>query len=148
MGYSIVACDRPKHSVNFAGVMRAAQCYKSKLIVLGGSRFKNHSANVGNAEKQIPLIRTLDVFSVLPFNCVPIAVELLPNSIPLWNYNHPQQAFYIFGPEDSSLGKRITQKCRDVIYVPMEQCMNLAACVNVVLYDRLSKEKRKELIAC
>jgi tRNA(Leu) C34 or U34 (ribose-2'-O)-methylase TrmL len=26
--------------------------------------------------------------------------------------------------------------------VPTERCMNLAACVNVVLYDRLAKEMR------
>ena len=29
--------------------------------------------------------------------------------------------------------------CRDVVYIPTNGCMNLAACVNVVLYDRLSK---------
>ena len=27
----------------------------------------------------------------------------------------------------------------DVIYIPTARCLNLAACVNVVLYDRLTK---------
>lgn len=35
------------------------------------------------------------------------------------------------------MGERITSRCRDREYVPMVMgCLNLAACVNVVLYDR------------
>ena len=34
---------------------------------------------------------------------------------------------------------KITDWCRDVVYIPTDKCMNLAATVNVVLYDRLAK---------
>jgi tRNA(Leu) C34 or U34 (ribose-2'-O)-methylase TrmL len=57
----------------------------------------------------------------------------------LVDYKHPPRAFYIFGPEDNSLKKQITNFCRDTIYVPTNGCMNLAATVNVILYDRLAK---------
>ena len=46
---------------------------------------------------------------------------------------------YVFGPEDGTLGKRVTDWCRDVVYVPTNYCMNLAATANVILYDRMSK---------
>lgn len=54
-------------------------------------------------------------------------------------YEHPKQAFYIFGPEDGTLGKNTLNWCRDKIYIPTKQCMNLAATVHVVLYDRMLK---------
>jgi tRNA(Leu) C34 or U34 (ribose-2'-O)-methylase TrmL len=37
------------------------------------------------------------------------------------------------------LGERVLSWCRDVVYIPTNGCLNLAACVNVVLYDRQSK---------
>ena len=52
----------------------------------------------------------------------------------------------IFGPEDGSLGESVFSYCRDIIYVPTNFCMNLAATVNVVLYDRLLKQIKKSKI--
>ena len=59
--------------------------------------------------------------------------EALQAARPLPEYTHPDRAFYIFGPEDGSLDKRIRAWCEDVVYVPTNGCMNLAATVNVVL---------------
>lgn len=69
-------------------------------------------------------------------------IDLLPGAISLVDYVHPERAFYIFGQEDGTLGERIVKRCRDVVYVPTNRCMNLAACVNVVLYDRMAKEAK------
>ena len=63
----------------------------------------------------------------------------------LVDYIHPERAFYIFGAEDATLGERVLSRCRDVIYVPTSGCMNLAATVNVVLYDRMAKQKIKPI---
>ncbi len=56
---------------------------------------------------------------------------------------HPVRAFYIFGGEDATLGGRVLSWCRDVIYIPTAYCMNLAATVNVVLYDRMTKNEKE-----
>ena len=79
------------------------------------------------------------------FDCIPVAVELVESAVPLPSYNHPSRAFYIFGAEDATLGQRVLSWCRDVIYVPMDGCMNLAATVNVVLYGRFAKNFMREL---
>src|SRR5690606_30290164 len=76
-------------------------------------------------------------------DCVPVAVDLLEGATPLCEYTHPERAFYIFGPEDGTLGKAVTSWCRDVVYIPTNYCMNLAATVNVVLYDRLAKQRAR-----
>ena len=89
--------------------------------------------------RHIPLMRVDNLHDIVPFDCVTVAVDLIDGAIPLPGYVHPERAFYIFGAEDATLGKKITNWCRDIIFVPTNGCMNLAAAVNVVLYDRMAK---------
>ena len=44
-----------------------------------------------------------------------------------------------WGKEDGNINQQIIDKSDAVVYVPTVGCMNLAATVNVVLYDRLTK---------
>lgn len=41
--------------------------------------------------------------------------------------------------EDGTLREKILSRCRDRVMIPTNGCMNLAATVNVVLYDRTAK---------
>jgi tRNA C32,U32 (ribose-2'-O)-methylase TrmJ len=85
-------------------------------------------------------LQTTDsIFDLCPFDCLPVAVEFIDGLIPLPKFIHPKSAFYIFGPEDQTLARDILERCKHVVMVPTAYCMNLAATVNVVLYDRLSK---------
>ncbi len=61
------------------------------------------------------------------------------NATPLPEYQHPENAFYIFGPEDGTLSQEVIDSADAVVYVPTEGCMNLSATVNVLLYDRMIK---------
>lgn len=72
------------------------------------------------------------------------AMLMTSGATPLHEYKHPERAFYVFGAEDATLGRRVLDRCRDTIYIPTQGCMNLAATVNVVLYDRLAKQLQKE----
>ena len=139
-GYACIGLYQPKNPINIGAVLRAAGCYNAKSIFFTGNRFKKVSTDTMKIYRHIPLIRVDDLQSVIPYDCVPVAVDLLPDAIPLQNYKHPRSAFYIFGPEDGTLGEKVLSFCRDKIYIPTTGCMNLAATVNVVLYDRLSKQ--------
>lgn len=138
-GYACIALHQPKAAVNVGCAMRAAYVYDARLIVTSGRRYKPVSADTMKAYRHIPFLQAESVFDALPYDCVPIAVDLLEDAVPLPAYRHPQRAFYIFGPEDGTLGRAITDRCRDKIVIPTRRCMNLAATVNVVLYDRLAK---------
>ena len=139
MSYAAIGLQNPKTGHNVGSVMRAAYCYDAALVAMTGQRVVRAPTDTPDAYKHIPVLRVDDLRSVIPFACVPVAVELLEGAQSLADYKHPQRAFYIFGPEDSSLGAKVTGWCRDVIYIPTRACMNLAATVNVVLYDRLAK---------
>ena len=68
-----------------------------------------------------------------------VCFEFAENAIPLPEYQHPRNVFYIFGPENGGISQQQTDRADAVIYVPANGRMNLAATVNVMLYDRLAK---------
>lgn len=141
-GFAAIALDNPKCLANIGGVMRAAACYRASLVVIGGPRpprIHGIATDTTKAARHIPHLLTDDVFDVIPHDCVPVAVDLVDGAVSLPDYRHPERAFYVFGAEDATLGARILDRCRDRVMVPTAYCMNLAATVNVLLYDRTAK---------
>lgn len=143
-GYAAVGLDNPKTGANVGSVLRAAGCFDASMVAVSGSRLNKYlrymPTDTQKAYRHIPLLRTTDLSLVIPYDCVPVAVDLVENAASLVNYTHPERAFYIFGAEDATLGTRVLSWCRDAIYIPSNYCLNLAAAVNVVLYDRSSKQ--------
>lgn len=142
-GFAAIGLIRPKTPANVGGVLRAAGCYGAAMIATTGKRYTKAPTDVGQQFRHTPLLKVDDLRSVIPHGCVPVAVDLVNGARPLTTYHHPESAFYVFGPEDGTLRGELDW-CRDVIYVPTSFCMNLAACVNVVLYDRLAKHMRAQ----
>jgi len=138
-GYAAVGLVRAKTPANVGAVLRAAHCFGAQLVVLDRLRcpWGNLPTNVHKTERHTPVIRTREFWESMPHDCVPVGVDLVPGAVPLWEFKHPPRAMYIFGPEDGTLGKEHLSRCATTVYVPTEGCMNLAAAVNVVLYDRM-----------
>jgi tRNA(Leu) C34 or U34 (ribose-2'-O)-methylase TrmL len=133
--------SNPLNPINVGHVLRAADAYGAAMVAITGSRVRS-ATNVSAAETRIPVMRGTDLRDLIPYGCVPVAVDLIDGAQDLRSYKHPANAFYIFGAEDATLGAKVTSWCRDVVYVPTRICMNLSACVNVVCYDRISKVKQ------
>ena len=138
-GYVGIGLDNPKNAINVGAVMRAAGIYGAAFVAASGGRYGRSITDTMKAYRHLPLLRPEHVMDLLPYDCVPVAVDRIDGATPLPEYKHPERAFYIFGAEDNTLGTRITNQCRDIVYIPTNGSMNLAACVNVVLYDRLAK---------
>lgn len=142
-GFAAIGLMRPKDIHNIGGVMRAAHIYDAALVAIQGDRTPVSSRmDVTKAWRHVPVLRGDDLFSLCPYDAIPIAVDLVDNAAPLPSFDHPERAFYIFGPEDGTLGKAILNRCARRIMVPTRFCMNLAAAVNVILYDRMAKQMR------
>jgi tRNA(Leu) C34 or U34 (ribose-2'-O)-methylase TrmL len=138
-GFASIGLFNPKNDLNVGGALRAAACYGASMIAVQGARYKRARTDTMEAWRHIPVIHAEDLIAAIPLGAVPVAIEFIQSARSLTNYTHPGSAFYIFGPEDGSLSKSVLASCRDVVYVPTQYCMNLAATVNVVLYDRLMK---------
>jgi len=157
-----VGLTNPKSPSNVGAVMRAAGCYSVDQVFYTGQRYANaakyngnkhgrlkHNTDTKNAREKIPLLAINSFENVkkelknLPETTQVICVDLIEGAIPLPHFEHPEQAFYIFGPEDGTIAQSVIDSADSVVYVPTVGCMNLAASVNVLLYDRLAKEQVK-----
>ncbi len=154
VGNVIIALTNPKSPTNVGAVMRAAGCYQVKQVLYSGKRYAraakysvdSFKTDTQKAHQNIPLT-AIDSFLNLnntlenvSAETKIICVDLVEGATPLPHFNHPEQAIYIFGPEDGTINQEIINVADDVVYVPTVGCMNLAASVNVILYDRLAKK--------
>lgn len=139
MSLCCIGLHNPKNPLNVGSVLRAAHNYSCNLLAISGPRYKHMVTDTMNAYKYIPLVHSEDLHSLIPYDCIPVAVDLIAEAKPLMDFKHPKNAFYVFGPEDGTLGKSVLDWCKHKVFIPTNGCMNLAATVNVVLYDRLLK---------
>jgi len=142
-GYFGVGLYRPRDPKNVGSALRACGCFGAAFLAYSGERYRPHEADTQRAYRHMPLLRAGnnpdEVLRLLPDECTPVAVELWPGAIPLASYQHPERAYYIFGPEDGSISAKAVERCAHVVRIPSRQCVNLAAAVNIVLYDRVAK---------
>lgn len=134
----------PKSAANVAVILRAAGCYGVSSVFYTGERFRHarqFNQDTKGIRHKIPTVGVEDLVAMTPAGATRVAIELAENAIPLPAFSHPSNAFYIFGPEDSSIPRDIINACEHTVYIPTFTSMNLAATANVVLYDRLAKSE-------
>jgi tRNA(Leu) C34 or U34 (ribose-2'-O)-methylase TrmL len=146
-GFAAIGLHNPKSKVNVGSVLRAAMCFRAASVALSGERIDGSwirsATNTIQGHRHIPVMRG-DLRGLIPFGAVPVAVELVDDAESLVGFTHPHSAFYVFGPEDGTLGKAVLDWCPRRVMIPTRLCMNLAATVNVVLYDRLAKQLMRD----
>lgn len=81
---------------------------------------------------------------------VPVCIEIVPGSVDLREFEHPDHALYVFGPEDGEVPKGIRHACHHFVRIPnaipyeeidARTPFNLSAAISIVLYDRLTKAR-------
>lgn len=140
-----IGLNNPKSPSNVGAVMRAAGCFQVDAVFYTGTRYPRaakFNTDTKSASRDIPLTGVACLLENVPENATVVCVELVEGATPLPEYQHPENAFYLFGPEDGTLGQDVIDRADAVVYIPTCGCMNLAATVNVVLYDRLAKSSR------
>lgn len=142
----VIGLVRPKTSANVGAVLRASGCFGVDAVIIEGLRchadVSGASTDTMKSFRRVPVVLSDDLFAQHPVGTVPVAVDLVEGAGSLVDFEHPKRAFYVFGPEDGTLGARHLECCHYRVMIPTQGCLNLAACVNVVLYDRLAKGLR------
>lgn len=136
----------PKSPDNVSSVMRSCGNFGADAIFYTGTRYpraRDLNPDLPKMSRKvsidIPVTGVNCLLDAVPEGAKVVCVELALNAMPLPDYVHPENVFYIFGPEDGTLSQEIIDKADDVIYVPTKGCLNLSASVNVLLYDRSIK---------
>ena len=142
-----IGLSNPKSPVNVGLAMRAAGCFQVDSVFYTGQRYDRaapFNTDTQNAGLTIPLTWVPHLPGDVANNTQVVCVELVEGAIPLPTYQHPDNALYIFGPEDGTLHQTVIDRADSVVFIPTIGSLNLAAAVNVLLYDRLAKLPRSD----
>ncbi len=132
----------PKSPTNMGAILRAAGCFQANAIFYTGHRHDRaarFSTDTKQASQRIQLQQVDCLLDSIPTGAELVCVELAEGAIPLPEFQHPDHGFYLFGPEDGSISQDIIDQAATVVYIPTIGCLNLAASVNIILYDRTAK---------
>lgn len=139
-GAAYIALENPKTPANVGSVLRAAGNFGVRMVAVTGKRMRPGRTDPQKHWRHgLPYVACLCAFDVIPYGAVPIAIELADGAKDLRKFHHPENAFYIFGPEDGSVRADTLKRCKDVVQIPSKHCLNLAGSVHVVLWDRILK---------
>lgn len=145
-----IALTNPKFPHNVGSAIRACSCWDVPRLMWSGKRVPHPKEWFGSEEfaqyripreermkgySEVELIRT-DRFKDHFEGYTPVAIEVREEAENLFDFIHPVNPIYIFGPEDSSLDRNILQHCHRFVQIPTKHCLNLACAVNVVLAHR------------
>jgi tRNA(Leu) C34 or U34 (ribose-2'-O)-methylase TrmL len=136
-----------KYVHNVAAAIRAASCFDVTCLIWTGPRVDPTVLDRLPREERMKGYRDVawshdkqnKPFDYFRPGVTPVCVELLENSEPLTTFEHPENAVYVFGPEDGSVPQVLRRFCHRFVHIQSNHCLNLAAAVNVVLHDRRSK---------
>jgi tRNA(Leu) C34 or U34 (ribose-2'-O)-methylase TrmL len=141
-----VALVDPKFPHNVGAALRACSCWGIPQLWWTGARVSVQLGKRLPREERMKGFRAVEMIHDEEFLArfergafTPVAVELRPQAESLPEFVHPEDALYIFGPEDASIPKAVLARCHRFVVIPTHHCLNLGAAVNVVLYDRRLK---------
>jgi tRNA(Leu) C34 or U34 (ribose-2'-O)-methylase TrmL len=146
-----IVLTNPKFAHNVGAAQRAASCFGIKQLWFTGNRVSLEPSNGQRLprEERMKGYKDVDViqydyfYDQFPSSVTPVAVELRPNSEELTYFEHPENPLYVFGPEDGSIPQVSLRHCHRFVVIPTRHCVNLAAAVYIVLYDRQLKQYQK-----
>lgn len=162
-----IILENPRYARNVSMIVRLASGYGIKQVWYTGDRVsltdpsKNEDAMVGKGAKggkkgagkarlpreermkgykKVEIVQYDRPFDCFPKGTVPVAVEVRAGAQMLHHFEHPDNAVYVFGPEDGSVSSPMLTHCHHLLFIPVEHCLNLATATATILWDR--KQKR------
>lgn len=151
--YRVVLID-PKFPFNVGGALRACAEFGADSLHWTGDRVRDErkvAKGSGRKGWRLPREERMKDYQRVAWGHddtaatrlgqlgTPVCVEVMDNTESLFDFEHPEDAVYVFGPEDSGVPKVVRKECHRFVRIPTPNCLNLAAAVNVVLYDRALK---------
>jgi tRNA(Leu) C34 or U34 (ribose-2'-O)-methylase TrmL len=134
----------PKYPHNVGAALRACSCFdigqlwwtgtRVTIDPVKGERLPREERMKGYRDVQMcPCDQPFDRFDR---SAVPVAVEVREQSECLTLFEHPDEAVYVFGPEDGSIPKALLRHCHRFVHIPSRHCLNLSTAVAVILAHR------------
>jgi tRNA(Leu) C34 or U34 (ribose-2'-O)-methylase TrmL len=150
-----VVLINPKYPHNVGAALRACAAFGVDQLLVTGQRAQWEVTGKGQRlpreermrvyKDKVDLVRDDRPFDRITEGAVPIGVEVDPTAEPLATFQHPDNAVYLFGPEDGSIPKMYRRFCHRFVIIPSDHCLNLAAAVSCTLMHRRIQRQLLEL---
>jgi tRNA(Leu) C34 or U34 (ribose-2'-O)-methylase TrmL len=139
----------PKYPHNVGTAIRAASCYAASHLFYSGHRMDESLKELSRVPREERLRGYKEVEWVqkdyfIKFcsaqGLTPVAVEFREQAENLFDFIHPENALYVFGPEDGYIPQSALASCHRFVKIPTLHCLNLAVAITTILYDRALKK--------
>lgn len=146
-GYFGIGAYSPRTSENIGTLLRSGLEYDAAFMFTVAARcgIERQPSNTVRADRHIPFY-CFPQFEdmVLPSGCRLVGVEQCEKSVPLEEFDHPEQAIYMLGSEDTGLPKHLWEYCTGgIVHISTKRCLNVAVAGSIVMYDRKLKGRAK-----
>lgn len=147
-----IALINPKFKDNLGKILRLASCYGMSQVWYTGDRISLEDKERLPREERMKgfkdstLVQYDRPFDCFPDDVVPIGVEVRENSESLFDFIHPLNALYVFGPEDGEIPQVTRTHLHRFVVIPVRHCLNLATAVATILWDRQYKLYQQGLV--
>lgn len=149
---AVVLID-PKHADNVGRVLRACSCFGFRQLWWTGRRVRGDEMR-GRLPREERMKGYRDVEMVRDERPIEhysgyrppptvVAVELARDAENLAGFEHPDDAVYVFGPEDGGLEGHIKRLCHRFVFIPTAHCLNLSQAAAIVMWDRYLKRVQR-----
>jgi tRNA G18 (ribose-2'-O)-methylase SpoU len=144
-GYFGIGIDRCKTPVNIGSLLRSAHAFGADFCftvgIRGCGKYRRTATDTTDATAHLPFTQYEDLSAFLaarPRGCQIVAVEV-DGERTLGEFNHPERAMYVLGPEDGDVRKEIRELAQHTVRLPTAYCLNVAVAGAIVMHDRIAK---------
>lgn len=139
----IVLCN-PKFPHNIGAALRACACYGVPKLRWTGPRMDRELDKLSRIPREERMKGYKHVHfgrndkAVDELGGTPVCVEVNSSHQNILTFEHPDDAVYVFGPEDGSVPDGMRSCCHHFVFLPMLNCANLSVAVATTLAYRLA----------
>lgn len=144
-GYFGIGIINGKTKQNTGVLWRSANVFGADFIFTVGKRYSKEAGDTMKTPRHIPLYHYADAedfFWHVPSDCPVVAVELDEKAYTIESYIHRERCIYLLGTEDDGIPAAVLDKCKEIVQIPGEYCLNVAVAGSIVMYDRIAKGRR------
>lgn len=145
-GFAGIGFYQYMHEENIGSAFRSAYAFGIDLLFTIGRKYRQQASDTCASTRHVPYYGYVsydDFRQHLPKNSQIVCVELSEKAYNLENFVHPEQALYLFGNESSGIPQKILEdRYNLVVQIPTKLCLNVACTASIVIWDRISKQRK------
>lgn len=140
-GYFAIGAEGISKPMNLGALMRTANAFGASFVFSVNAEDRTkvaYKSDTSRTFKTVPYYQWESIDEiVLPRECQMVGVELTDEAVDLPEFKHPRMAAYVLGPERGSLSPEMQAKCKHIIKIPTNFCINVSLAGALVMYDRV-----------